>query len=134
MKKLYVVLSIALCMAASVTVYSMDPIYKKMLQKKGASNFFEISLIRAAQQGDLENIKELINELGTSIDFQSMADGNTALIEAVINNRPQVVDYLIKNGADVSLTNNNGKSALDYALENNDQAMANRILDAAAAQ
>lgn len=130
MKKVYIALSCALCIATGA-LYSMDPAYKKILQGKGGSELVSKTFIEAAQQGNLAQIKEAIEELGVNINYQSPSDGNTALMEAVKNRHPEVIDYLLGQEAAVDIKNNTGKSALDVAVENQDQAMVNKLLDAA---
>lgn len=44
--------------------------------------------------------------------------GNTPLIQACIYNNPEIVDLLIKSGADVNKENSKGVTALLLALEN----------------
>ena len=133
MKKVYIALIFTLYMVTGA-IYSMDPAYKKVLRGKGGSQLMSITLIRAAGEGGLEVVKEMIEDMGVNIDYKNLANGNTALIEAVANKHPQIVDYLLKHGADVNITNNTGKSALDYAIANQDQAMVNKILGAAEEQ
>ncbi len=41
-------------------------------------------------------------------------DGTTLLMRFVKNNNPQAVELLLKNGADINVTDKNGKTALDY--------------------
>ena len=45
--------------------------------------------------------------------------GETALMIAVSNQYINIVIYLIEKGADVTIRNNNGKTALDIAREKN---------------
>ena len=45
-------------------------------------------------------------------------DGNTALMKASKNGRIQVVELLLRKGAQINFKNKDGKSALDLATEN----------------
>ena len=42
-------------------------------------------------------------------------DGDTAAIQAVYNNNPEALDYLLKCNADVHIRNKDKKTALDYS-------------------
>ncbi|CAK73128.1 unnamed protein product (macronuclear) [Paramecium tetraurelia] len=66
----------------------------------------------------LQDLKEIL-KLETSIDlnFQN-DDGDTMLISASQCGAASIVEFLIKNGADVSIQNYNGQTAMDVALKN----------------
>ncbi|MEO1771875.1 ankyrin repeat domain-containing protein [Candidatus Enterococcus ferrettii] len=77
------------------------------------------ALIPAAEKGHLENVKILLADKRAAINHQNNY-GYTALIEAVaLRDGSQVyqdiVAELLRNGADPTLVDNYGKSALDYA-------------------
>ncbi|EOH94245.1 ankyrin repeat domain-containing protein [Enterococcus pallens] len=77
------------------------------------------ALIPAAEKGHLDNVKILLADKRVDINHQNNY-GYTALIEAVaLRDGSQVyqdiVAELLKNGADPTLVDNYGKTALDYA-------------------
>lgn len=79
------------------------------------------ALIPAAEKGHLENVKILLADQRVNINHQNNY-GYTALIEAVaLRDGSQVyqeiVAELLKHGADPTLLDNYGNSALDYAQQ-----------------
>ncbi|MDO1499577.1 ankyrin repeat domain-containing protein [Winogradskyella maritima] len=58
----------------------------------------------------------IVELLGENVKNYNLAnnDGQTALMLAVENNDPNVVDYLLKNGADASVKDAEGNSLAYY--------------------
>lgn len=75
---------------------------------------FFISLWNASRDGSLDIIKQLINE-GEDANEQTIYLQNTPLHLAVFNNHYLAVRLLLENGADSSLRNKDGITAVDYA-------------------
>ena len=74
-------------------------------------------LIEAAQEGDIEKVKQCINN-GADVDAKD-GDGKTTLMYAAENGNIEVVKYLVENGADINARKNkDGKTTLMYAAEN----------------
>ncbi|WP_088810586.1 MULTISPECIES: ankyrin repeat domain-containing protein [Listeria] len=85
------------------------------------------ALIPAAEKGHLDNVKLLLAHPSTDIDHQNNF-GYTALIEAVALTDgsklyQQIVAELLEGGANKELRDNNGMTALDYAKQQQNQAM-----------
>ena len=83
-----------------------------------------------------ETLKLLV-ELGTDVNHQAFGRNNiTALIEAVKEERIGMVEYLLKHGAKPDLQVKNGRTALIYAIkeenEENRHTMMTMLLDAGA--
>ncbi|GEM_PF-6859639 len=72
------------------------------------------SLIKASKIASIESVKYLVLKKGIDVNFQD-GSGNTPLIAATSNNRPEIVKFLIKNGADKEIKGPNGLSAIDIA-------------------
>ncbi len=92
------------------------------------------ALIPAAEKGHLDNVKILLTDPRVDINHQNNY-GYTALIEAVaLRDGSQVyqeiVAELLNHGADTTLLDNYGKSALDYANELGYGNMARMIQEA----
>ena len=72
-------------------------------------------LCTAVQFGNLELVKLLI-ETGIAINIRSV-EGRTPLMLAAIQNRAEIVSYLLDNGANPSLVDNTGFSVLHFAAQ-----------------
>ncbi|NLL12180.1 MAG: ankyrin repeat domain-containing protein [Fibrobacter sp.] len=74
-----------------------------------------MNLMRASAKGDLETVKQLLNE-GADVNATDM-HGRTALIEASWSGSLEVAEFLIKKGADVNASDSAGYTALMRASE-----------------
>jgi len=68
-------------------------------------------LISAVAYQDLDKIKSLV-EAGVNINYQEESAGATALIMSAMYNFGDIASYLINKGADISIQNNTGHTAL----------------------
>lgn len=91
--------------------------YRVTLQSDTAASLEgnrEFNLIRAADRGQLEIVKFLI-ERGVDVDA-STVDGVTPLMYAAQNGYTEIMEYLISKGADVNATPDNKVTALIGAV------------------
>jgi len=87
-----------------------------------------IPLHKVVFEGNLECAKLIVEHGGcdiNSVDFE----GITAVHKAVYNGQYVCLQYLIQNGADVSLKDNNGSSALHKAAFNGDLRCAEILIE-----
>ena len=77
----------------------------------------ENALTFAAHYRNYAAVELLIQEGYYDVDCRD-ENGNTALISASKNNCPETVSVLVKLGANTTLKDVDGKTALDYAIEN----------------
>ena len=89
---------------------------------KNETNYFNTPLMIAAWSGDFEIVKLLV-ESGACINQVDRKNGFSALIKAVFKNEDYIAKYLIDKGADKSLLSFEGKTALDYAIDNNNEEL-----------
>ena len=82
------------------------------LEAKGLSGM--TPLIVAACLGKTEAVFALLSA-GANIDAQDDADGRTALMYAVTTSRYQLIGDLVRKGANVSICDNRGCTAMDLA-------------------
>lgn len=92
---------------------------KQVPNQQKVNRFGGNALIPAAEKGHLENVKLLLEDGRVDINHQNNY-GYTALIEAVALRDgsliyQQIVEVLLKAGADKSLRDHTGRTALDYA-------------------
>lgn len=96
---------------------------EKLLIKYGAIPTEDVNtsinarILLASEIGDLDLVEDLLEE-GADINAQYYNALSTPLIEAVKNNQEEVVEFLIKNGADREIADINNKKATDYAQSN----------------
>lgn len=66
---------------------------------------FEKSIFNACVNGDMDRVKKIVNEKGSSIvNDQDIKNGYTSLHYASRNNHLEICKYLINNGAKTNLT------------------------------
>lgn len=89
---------------------------KSTLQGDQASTVEEF-LSKAISGGDKV---EFLKNLQWVTDVNGLTkDGRTYLILSVMSNKPYFVQELLKKGADPALADSTGKTAVDYAVDNN---------------
>jgi len=81
------------------------------LDNVNAQNKHGESILHLAIRRDrMDMIKYLVEEKGADINITDVA-GWTPLMEAVVDNFPDVVKYLVEQGADKSIPNGRGEPA-----------------------
>jgi ankyrin repeat protein len=73
-------------------------------------------IISAASRGNRHVVAMLLANPGIKVDAQD-EDGNTAMMSAARNGSLDIVELLLKAGADPNLKNNRGKTAADLTEE-----------------
>ena len=82
---------------------------------------------KACRLQDFTRITTYLNA-GANINVQD-ANGNTALILAVMRKQIELVKFLLKVGVNVNKQNNNGNTALMFAVSRNQIKLANLLLN-----
>lgn len=78
-----------------------------------------VDLIVSAQNGNIERLqKRLAEGVDPNARIASYFDNSTALIRAAEHNKIEAVRTLLKAGANPTIANAKGKTALDIAKEN----------------
>lgn len=90
-------------------------------------NFGASALHYAATTGNHEIIQYLVEQRQADINLQDQ-EGSTPLIEAVKAGHTKAVSQLLTNGADKNLKNSTGKTAQQFAQENNKPAILKLLL------
>ena len=78
--------------------------------------------------GHLQIVQALLSANGIDIDTKN-SDGATSLILAAANGKDDIVKELINNGADVNITDNNGRTPQMWALQGGHQTTAQILLN-----
>ena len=87
--------------------------------------------VQAAQFGRIDELRALLDNMPELID-QANDRGMTALMAAAHGGHAAVVTMLLERGADVTCRDDRGVSALDYAIRENKQEVAQALLDCGA--
>ncbi|WP_371223210.1 ankyrin repeat domain-containing protein [Orientia tsutsugamushi] len=82
----------------------------------------------AAQQGNLEAVKRLLDKEKISVDCQNNS-GNTPLHLAVRNYHTDVIEALLAHGANVNLQDRHYNTALHYAIRTRDLTIITILLN-----
>ena len=86
-----------------------------------------LTLSKAAEKGDLETVKMLL-EQGAEIDATDSED-RTALQEALMWGHTAVAAYLLDHGADVHITDIFGMTSIQIAVESGSTWIAQLLID-----
>ena len=84
-------------------------------EKKKEEEFLSLKLIKAAMRGDLKKVRFYV-EAEANLNAKSMATGRSALHEAVLHDRYQVINCLVRNGADIYASDRQGNIPLHCAV------------------
>ncbi|XP_060885157.1 ankyrin repeat domain-containing protein 22 [Labrus mixtus] len=70
---------------------------------------------QSAYDGDVRQLYQVLKKDPTDLNIQEEHNGDTPVIAACRHGNLRVVEYLLKNGADVHLTNKKQRNCLHYA-------------------
>ncbi|RXR18449.1 ankyrin repeat domain-containing protein [Flavobacterium amnicola] len=107
-KKTIIILGLALGAFANQSFASNV----KLSQKSETVYFVDSPICNAIIKGDLEAVKKFI-EYG--VDVNQASNGVTPLMLAARYNKSEIIDLLLKNGADKKTKDERGYTALKYA-------------------
>lgn len=86
------------------------------------------SAISAAENGRHELLR-ILAQHKELVNFNTLSDGRTPLIAAVLNNNKKCVDVLLQLQADPNTCDENGVSPLMHAVINNQRGIARKLID-----
>ena len=87
-----------------------------------------MSLIAAIEEGDKTSVEKILKTDVNTVD----ENGDTPLMAAVEKGDPEIVDMLIKGGADVNYGSGDGFTAVRLAVYDNKPEIARMLTDAGA--
>ncbi|XP_026385317.1 ankyrin-2-like [Papaver somniferum] len=82
----------------------------------------------AAEEGKLNVLKYLIEELGLDVNMKNDAKGESPFYHAVLGGNINIVDYLLGKGANPNTSNTNGATPLHYAAQKGYTEILTRLL------
>lgn len=102
-----------------VMISQMNAVFKKFetvkVEKKHDSEESRKAVLAAVSKGDLTKLHWLLN---ANVEINFAEDGVTPLILAAEKGYTDVIQSLISNGADLSVMNPSGQTAVEIALAN----------------
>ena len=114
------------------SMYNVSRLVQKLINKRAIIDAKDIKnntpLIYACMNNDGINVVKLLISNGANINLKGEG-GNTPLHIASSKNNFVIVEELFKNNVDTSGINNNGKTALDLAAENDSIDVLKYLLD-----
>src|SRR6516162_11361940 len=90
-----------------------------------AADTTKVPLATAAKHGDREAVRSLLNGIPQKVI--AGPEGSAALVWAVSRNDPEMVDLLVRAGADVKGANDFGATPLYAAAANPDSALVKKL-------
>ena len=75
------------------------------------NNHGNTALIIASRTGGTKIVEMLLEQTGINVNEKGK-NGRTALMQAIMMDRPEIVKKLLKKGADITLEDNSGNTAL----------------------
>lgn len=91
-----------------------------------------VTLLGLATRSQHPAVAELLIENGAALDIQSEDRGYSALMDAASTGSLELVEFLLKRGANPNLKSKDGQTALIIAVGRNDVALCQRLLEAGA--
>ena len=99
------------CTKSSDEPQQLSDHYSKQLQN---SLLHRTNFVESAEDGDLETVSRYL-KLGIDANTKDSKEA-TALMGATLNGHKKIVELLLQHKADPSIKDQNGFSALDYAM------------------
>merc|ERR1711937_520027 len=84
----------------------------------------KVALVKACHAGNLSSVQKLVIDFGVSAKKDSMA-----LHSASDAGYHEIVQFLLRQGADLNMQNKDGLGSLDYAIQNRRHSTLNLLLD-----
>jgi ankyrin repeat protein len=117
----FLMLLVANNFLATATSVENDLAQKKQSQVRAP-------LLDAASKGDMERVKSLLTS-GVDVNMKGLAN-ETALMLAVFERHPAIVDILLKAGANVNMESVMGWTPLMWAVNSSSLEIQRRLLQA----
>lgn len=97
-----------------------------------ARNSKGVPAVSLAIRSRHRNIVQKLIERGADVNVSSADRGDTPLMEAAVRGEPEILEDLLKNGADLNVQNENLQTALMLAIGESYIQIAKRLIEAGA--
>ncbi len=87
------------------------------------------TLHRASQSGDLHEVRAIVTAQPALLDSRESRGGNTPLAWAVFHGHLELVQYLVRQGADIETRNSDGYRPLHAAASRNHEEIARFLIE-----
>lgn len=114
----------AACGAERLVKFAFEKMGDRKFRNQNESN----ALMRNAFVGGSVEIVKLLQAKNIPLSFETDNRGRTALHIVAENNKSEMLEFLVKNGADINLRTKSGKSAYNLAEENGHKELLGLIL------
>jgi ankyrin repeat protein len=111
--------------------FSREPVVRALLAagarvNEASSNGMRVMPLHSAAAAQSVPIARLLLEHGAAVNTRQ-GGGFTPLMEAAFNGQSEMVELLVRHGADPSMKDDDGKSAADHARAQGHSALAERL-------
>ncbi len=113
----------AACGAERLVIFALEKMGDRKFQNQAESN----ALMRNALIGGSVEIVKLLQAKNIPLLFEADKRGRTPLHIVAEDNKPEMLEFLVKNGADINQRTKSGKSAFNLAEENEHRELCNLI-------
>ncbi len=107
-------------------------LFRYIMEKGGESLFNnetdKNNYMRSALNGGSVEIVQILQGKNIPMNLEADISGWTPLHYAAQSNKPEMIEYLVKRGADINKRTNSGKSVYNVAEENGHQELLNLIV------
>jgi ankyrin repeat protein len=111
--------------------FAQQAVQRRSNMKKTRKNYLHVlpeHLSALVRHGKTQDVIDILSVTGSSGDEYIDQYGNTLLIVACQNNRNEIAEYLLQQGANVNAKNFSGNTSLHYACKFRYSALVDKLI------
>ncbi|XP_022786816.1 serine/threonine-protein phosphatase 6 regulatory ankyrin repeat subunit A-like isoform X3 [Stylophora pistillata] len=105
---------------------------QKPKKKRMSASALGAKMFQAIREGDVDALKELLEEQPAQLNDVKTEEGDFALHVATRLKNTEIVELLMEHGASANIQNDGGQTPLHIAVSNEDEAMVNFLISRSA--